>query len=136
MYEYTSIDLSWAKLNVYGNNNNITFCCFSLLSDEMKKYISLYNHFHISYFLSLIFFCFLFSIKMGTKLKWNSQNKVISLYCSLIRIYICTFYNIWRNVKRREKRRKYYFFILSHLTSWSTTHLFFPPRVIFSFLFS
>lgn len=28
------------------------------------------------------------SIKMGTKLKWNSQNKVISLYCSLIRIYI------------------------------------------------
>lgn len=37
----------------------------------------------------LFFFLLSFSIKkMGTKLKWNSQNKVISLYCSLIRIFL------------------------------------------------
>lgn len=51
-----------------------------LLDPNSSSKKNMYNHF---VFLSLY--------KMGTKLKWNSQNKVISLYCSFIRIFFFCF---------------------------------------------
>lgn len=67
---------------------------------------------------------------MGTKLKWNSQNKVISLYCSFIRILFFLSFFIVVVVSTREEIKNCYRLMTTGLPACLPAWLSFFPFML------